>query len=48
MRRSRVTSSSVSAYRHWSASVSAIAYGRTGPTVLTVNSTGGDLTAFSP
>lgn len=29
------------------ASVSAIAYGRTGPTVLTVNSTGGDLTAFS-
>jgi probable phosphoglycerate mutase len=30
------------------ASVSAIAYGRTGPTVLTVNSTGGDLTAFSP
>jgi probable phosphoglycerate mutase len=30
------------------ASVSAIAYGRTGPTVLTVNSTGGDLAAFSP
>ena len=30
------------------ASVSAIAYGRIGPTVLTVNSTGGDLTAFAP
>jgi hypothetical protein len=28
------------------ASVSAVAYGRTGPAVLTVNSTGGDLAAL--